>query len=78
MFKTISMSWKCKLFRHKWKFSKKKFIINDLGAYISFDIRICQRCYLKQQQELQSGKWFDRKLDKDELRELKLRDLGIK
>ena len=72
------MKWKCQLFGHDWEFSKRKLIINNSGGHILFDIRICQRCYLKQQQELQSGRWFERELEKEELRELKIRDLGIK
>jgi hypothetical protein len=71
------MSWKCKVFGHKFEYSDRKVIINTSGGHLTFKIRLCKRCYLKQQKNIVSNKWNDIELTKDEIRDIKLKDLGI-
>ncbi len=71
------MNWKCKVFGHKWEYSDRKVTINKSGGHLTFKNRLCLRCYLKQQQNIVSNKWNDVELTKDEIRDLKLKHLGI-
>lgn len=71
------MSWKCKALGHNWEYSDRKVIINTNGGHLTFKNRLCKRCYLKQEQNFVSEKWNDISLSKDEIREIKLKDLGI-
>jgi hypothetical protein len=68
----------CKI-RHNWKFSTEKWSIGKPGSdnHISLNVRVCKRCYLKQRQELGDGLWFDVALSKEEIREIKLKELGL-
>ena len=72
------MSILCKI-RHRWSYSTEKWNIGKpgSGAHITLNVRVCKRCYLKQRQELNSELWFDVALNKEELREIKLKKLGI-
>ncbi len=75
----------CKI-RHNWKFSTEKWSIGKRGRparepgtdnHITLNVRICKRCYLKQRQELNGEIWFDVALSKEEIREIKLKELGL-
>jgi hypothetical protein len=72
------MNWLCKI-RHKWKYSTEKWDIgkHQGGAHITLKVRTCQRCYQKQRQELNGELWFDVSLSKEEIREIKLKRLGL-
>jgi hypothetical protein len=71
------MNWKCKLLGHDWKYSDRKVVINQSGGHLTFKNRLCKRCYLKQQQNIVSEKWNDIELTKDEIRDIRLKELGI-
>jgi hypothetical protein len=68
----------CKI-RHNWKFSTEKIDIGKKGSgnHITLNVRVCKRCYLKQRQELNGEIWFDVALSKAEIREIKLKELGL-
>jgi len=72
----------CKI-RHKWKYSTENWDIDTkpgnlkLHRTMSFKVRVCQRCYQKQRQELNGEIWFDVSLSKEEIREIKLKRLGL-
>jgi len=73
------MSFLCKI-RHNWKLSTENWDIGKRpgsGHHITLNVRICKRCYLKQRQELNSSVWFDVALSKAEIREIKLKELGL-
>jgi hypothetical protein len=72
------MSWLCKI-RHNWIYSTEKINIGKLGsdAHITLNVRRCKRCYKKQRQELSNGIWFDVALSKSEIREIRLKELGL-
>jgi hypothetical protein len=69
---------RCRI-RHKWEYSTERWDIGKegSGAHITLNFRICKRCYLKQRQELNGFDWFDVDLSKHEIREIKLRKLGL-
>ncbi len=71
------MSWKCKLFGHRWKLETKKVIINKNGGHITLKERNCKRCYLKQNKSILNDIWYDTPLSKEELREIKLNKIKI-
>jgi hypothetical protein len=74
------MSLICKI-KHKWSYSETKINTHssyrDEQAHITFTYRLCNRCYKKQVQILDNGSWQDTELSKDELREIKLKKIGI-
>ncbi len=72
------MSWICKI-RHWWSYSTEKVNIGKKasGNHITLNVRVCKRCYKKQRQELNSEIWFDVDLSKEEIREIKLKELGL-
>jgi hypothetical protein len=74
----MSMSWLCKI-RHNWSYSTEKINIGKLGsdAHITLNMRLCKRCYKKQRQELNGEIWFDVSLNKEEIREIRLKELGL-
>jgi hypothetical protein len=80
------MSFKCKIFGHKWNVykenityiisgSKIKSIPNGLQNTWPMDVRMCWRCYYKQLNH--GGDWQSFKLTKEELRDKNLKELGI-
>lgn len=72
------MSLLCKL-KHNWEYSTNKVSIHSKapGAHITMNLRICKRCYKKQVQVLDTGKWEDIELSVQELREINLKKLGL-
>ena len=65
--------------RHSWRFSTEKINIGKSGSgcHITLNVRLCKRCYFKQRQELHGEIWFDVALNKEEIREIKLKQLGL-
>ncbi len=65
----------CKI-RHKWSYSTEKINIGKggSGAHITLNVRMCKRCYKKQ---LYGELWFDVSLNKEEIREIRLKELGL-
>jgi hypothetical protein len=72
------MIWLCKI-RHNWIYSTEKINIGKLGSgfHITLNMRRCKRCYKKQRQELNGEIWFDVSLNKEEIREIRLKELGL-
>lgn len=72
------MSFLCKI-RHKWEYSIERWNIGKKSSspHITLNVRICNRCYLKQRQELNGFNWFDVDLNKHEIRDIKLIKLGL-
>ena len=73
------MSWLCKI-RHNWSYSTEKINIGKKkgsDAHITLNVRMCKRCYKKQSQELIGELWFDASLSKEEIREIRLKELGL-
>ena len=75
------MSFLCKIIKHNWSYSERKINIHsslgDGQAHITFTYRLCNRCYKKQVQLLDTAGWQDTELNADELREMKLKKLGL-
>lgn len=76
----------CRLFGHKWNFSKEsiKHITNivtkSVSINVSTEFRFCPRCFTKQQRFHHTGyetDWIDCQLGLEESREKKLKELGI-
>ena len=74
---------------HRWNYKKEK-IIHKIGSIYNnqdidyphdHDVRICKRCFSKQMRYHYTGNadvdWFKHKLNKEELREKKFKELGI-
>lgn len=72
------MSLICKI-KHSWEYSTNKVNIHsqNSGAHITISQRICKRCHKKQVQPLDTLKWCDVKLNREELREINLKKLGL-
>ena len=79
---------KCKLFGHKWNHYNEeveKTIISLFNSkpftmMIDTEFRICDRCQYKQVREHFTGReydWSTAELNKEQLREKKLKELGI-
>ena len=79
---------KCKLFSHKWNYYKEEVehTVSSLFSYGSFttmvdtEFRICERCQYKQVREHFTGResdWSTSELSKEQLRDKKLKELGI-
>jgi hypothetical protein len=75
------MSFLCKIIKHNWSYKQDKIHIHsslgDDKAHITLTKRLCKRCYKKQVQVLDTGNWEDIELSVDELREMKLKKLGV-
>jgi hypothetical protein len=75
------MSFLCKIIKHNWSYTQNKIHIHsavgDGRAHITLTNRLCKRCYKKQVQTLDTGRWEDIKLNVDEIREMKLKKLGV-
>jgi hypothetical protein len=84
------LSWLCNI-KHKWIY-KVEHITYIQGVYSSYkvikptNVRFCERCHKKQKsrwssldslKELTSSDWIDSGLTKSELRDKKLKELGI-
>lgn len=76
---------RCKLFGHKWSYYKEDvehtFVsIPGFTIMIDTEFRICKRCDYKQVRKHYTGResdWFKSDLSKEELRDIKLNELGI-
>jgi hypothetical protein len=83
------MSFKCKIFGHKWNVYKEDipYMIPGSNSHNNITIicekyfRICDRCYYKQIRDHYTGKekndWSEYVLSTEELRNKKLKELGI-
>ena len=84
------MSWLCNI-KHKWIYKVEDIILLQ-GVYTSYkvtkptNVRFCERCHKKQKsrwssldslKELTSSDWVDSGLTKSELRDKKLKEIGI-
>lgn len=84
------MSWVC-LIKHKWIYKVENMILLQ-GVYTSYkvtkptNVRFCERCHKKQKsrwssldslKELRNSDWIDSGLTKSELRDKKLKEIGI-
>lgn len=74
---------------HKWIYKKEK-VIHKIGCIYTnqdfdypydHDVRICQRCFYKKMRYHHTGDskvdWIEVKLNKEEVREKKFKELGI-
>jgi len=79
---------KCKLFGHKWNHYKEEvehtvssaFSSKPFTMMIDTEFRICDRCQYKQVREHFTGResdWLTSELTKEQLRDKKLKELGI-
>jgi hypothetical protein len=79
---------KCRLFGHKWNYYKEEvehtvssvFSSREISIMVDTEFRICDRCQYKQVREHHTGKdidWSTTELNKDQLRDKKLKELGI-
>lgn len=79
---------RCKIFGHKWNFYKEdvehkieSLSVAGFTIMINTEFRICERCYHKQQRQHWTSKenvdWKDYELSKEQLRDMKLKSLGI-
>ena len=86
------MSFKCKVFGHKWNVYKEDIqymIPATSNSHMSIpgftvmykkDFRICSRCYYNQIRDDYTGReidWSEYVLSTEELRDKKLKELGI-
>ena len=84
------MSWLCNI-KHKWIYKVEDIILLQ-GVYTSYkvtkptNVRFCERCHKKQKsrwssldslKELRNSDWIDSGLTKSELRDKKLKEIGI-
>jgi hypothetical protein len=79
---------KCKLFGHKWNHYKEEvehtvssaFSSREISIMVDTEFRICERCQYKQEREHHTGRdsdWSTAELNKEQLRNKKLKELGI-
>ena len=81
---------KCKLFGHKWNHYKEEVeqtisppfpqLHQPFNITVDTQFRICDRCQYKQERKHFTGKdtdWYESELSKEQLREKKLKELGI-
>ena len=84
------MSWLCNI-KHKWIYKIEDITLLQ-GVYTKYvvtkptDVRFCERCHKKQKsrwtslnsiKNLRNSDWVDSGLNKSELRDKKLKELGI-
>jgi hypothetical protein len=84
------LSWLCNI-KHKWIYKVEDIILLQ-GVYTSYkvtkptDVRFCERCHKKQKsrwtslnsiKNLRNSDWVDSGLTKSELRDKKLKEIGI-
>jgi hypothetical protein len=81
---------KCKLFGHKWNYYKEEVELTisppfpqlhqPFNITVDTQFRICDRCQYKQERKHFTGKdtdWYEVELSKEQLRNKKLKELGI-
>jgi hypothetical protein len=79
---------KCRLFGHKWNYYKEEvehtvssvYSSREVSIMIDTEFRICERCQYKQVREHHTGRdsdWSTTELNKEQLRDKKLKELGI-
>lgn len=79
---------KCKLFGHKWNYYKEEvehtvssvYSSREISIMIDTEFRICERCQYKQVRLHHTGRdsdWSTAELSKEQLRNKKLKELGI-
>ena len=81
---------KCKLFGHKWNHYKEEVeqtisppfpqLHQPFNITVDTQFRICDRCQYKQERKHFTGKstdWHEVELSKEQLRNKKLKELGI-
>jgi hypothetical protein len=79
---------KCKLFGHKWNYYNEEveqtiislFNSKPFTMMVDTEFRICDRCQYKQVREHHTGKdidWSTAELSTEQLRDKKLKELGI-
>lgn len=79
---------KCKIFGHKWNYYKEEvehtvssiYSSREFTMMVDTEFRICDRCQYKQVREHHTGKdidWSTAELSKEQLRDKKLKELGI-
>jgi hypothetical protein len=79
---------KCKIFGHKWNYYNEEveqtvssvYSSREISIMIDTQFRICDRCQCKQERKHFTGKsmdWYPVELNKDQLRNKKLKELGI-
>jgi len=79
---------KCRLFGHKWNYYKEEvehtvssvFSSREVSIMIDTEFRICDRCQYKQVRQHFTGRdsdWSTAELNKEQLRDKKLKELGI-
>ena len=63
---------------HRWNYGEEKVPVGKQysGSHITIQKRICKRCHQKQRL-LDGTLWCDVALTKEELREIKLKELGL-
>ena len=87
------MSFKCKVFGHKWNVYKEDVLhmmpvvsnshmsVPSFTIMVNKEFRICSRCYYKQVRDHYTGRektdWVGYVLSTEELRNKKLKELGI-
>jgi hypothetical protein len=84
------LSWLCNI-KHKWIYKIEDITLLQ-GVYTKYvvtkptDVRFCERCHKKQKsrwtslnsiKNLRNSDWVDSGLNKSELRDKKLKELGI-
>jgi hypothetical protein len=79
---------KCRLFGHKWNHYKEEvehtvssaFSSREISIMVDTEFRICERCQYKQERKHFTGKstdWYSSELSTEQLRNKKLKELGI-
>ena len=84
---------KCRLFGHKWNYYNEEVEQTFTSALVPYSskpreftimidtqFRICDRCQCKQERKHFTGKstdWYEAELSKEQLRDKKLKELGI-
>jgi hypothetical protein len=79
---------KCRLFGHKWNYYNEEvehtvssvYSSREVSIMIDTEFRICERCQYKQVREHHTGRdsdWSTTELNKEQLRDKKLKELGI-
>lgn len=79
---------KCRLFGHKWNHYQEEvehtvssvYSSREVSIMVDTEFRICDRCQYKQVREHHTGKdidWSTAELSKEQLRNKKLKELGI-
>lgn len=76
------MNW-CRILGHKWNYYKDDvthMIPNGIRYELNTEFRLCDRCYTNQMRHHYTGRdldWYKFELSKEQLRDKKLKELGI-